>query len=421
MPCAEAQNGSRLIHLWSRFEWPVGVLLLLILLRPVIDMTWKWKNYAIGVSPLQVVGVLLPLFLLVAMWTRRGLLDGIAKRHAEVVAWLILCLFSGLAMLVDSPGTESLGILIKFILPGLLLFFGFLLLREREMFDHIALMFVLAALFPLMFVCFEIFVQPISTSVRSGVVRFVGPYAQVSVYGFYFSMGYLGAGYLVLKRGSWRWFTIVCIFVLVFGISTPWVVHVTTWVVLASLTVALLIGMLWQRLWLKSAILLLIAVCAPIAAFLLRPDPNYEKVLGPDFAILRGDAPIEHLGNSRGYIWEAFLKQYAGLPLHAKLLGVPFAVDESTIGTGFGAHNDFLRILLMSGAVGLLLYLLWLGRTIWVVWKLRGEWRFLGMGALIIWLGFSAGLTPTYIVPLMVGLLPLIGGLAVVTDYSYKY
>jgi O-antigen ligase len=197
-------------------------------------------------------------------------------------------------------------------------------------------------------------------------------------------------------------------------------VHLTTWAVLGGLLVVLLIAMAWRKDWWRAGVVIAVAVVVTVTSFSLRPKAEYENIVLPDVEVVKGVAPLWHFGNARGLIWKRYVDQYAALPLYAQLFGMTLAGEDEMSGTGFGAHNDFLRILMTTGVVGLLLYLIWLGRTVRAVFRLRGEWRFLGVGALVIWVGFSVGLTPTFIVPLSVGLLPILGGLGRITEINKR-
>jgi O-antigen ligase len=407
--------------IWHQSAAPVALLFLLVLLRPVLDTTWHWKETGFGVSLLQIVGVLLPLFLLWALWRRRKDMDSLLLwRHAEVIVWLLLSLFSGLAVLSASADAETAGMLVKFILPAVFIVFGMLYLRERPVLDRLAVVMALSVVVPLLFVLYEVVFGPMSLSTRSGVLRFSGPYAQVSVYGIHFSMGLLGVAYLYLRNRTNSLYLALLVVLSILALAIPWVVHMTTWAVIGGLFVVLIVTMLWRKEWLRVAVFVAIPVVVLFLSFSMRPSEDYARIVAPDIGVIRGDAPVEYFGNSRGLIWKNYLQQYAGAPVYAQLFGMPYSGQEDMSGTGFGAHNDFLRILMATGVVGLLLYFIWLVRTIRAVLKLRGELLFFGVGALIIWLGFSVGLTPTYIVPLSTVILPILGGLSEISRRNQR-
>ncbi len=417
------QKPSGRLHPWSFWSLgaaPIALFFLLVLMRPVIDTTWHWKNTGFGVSPLQIVGLLLPVFLLWALWRRHEGLIPLLRSNAEVLSWLLLSLFSGLALLIASMGADTAGMLVKFILPALFIVFGMLYLREIPVLDRLAMVMALSVVVPLLFVLYEVVFGPMSLSTRSGVLRYSGPYAQVSVYGIHFSMGLLGVAYLYLRSRTNALFLMLLVVMSILALAIPWVVHMTTWAVIGGLFAVLVFAMLWRKEWLRVAVFVAVPVVVLFLSFSMRSSEDYARIVAPDIGVIRGDAPPEYFGNSRGLIWKNYLQQYAGAPVYAQLFGMPFSGEENMSGTTFGAHNDFLRILMATGVLGLLLYLVWLGRSIVAVLKLRGELLFLGVGALIIWLGFSVGLTPTYIVPFSTVILPILGGLSEIARKERK-
>jgi len=401
-------------------EWPVAVLLVLILLRPLADVTWDWKH-TLGISPLQLIGVGLPFFLLWAVWRKTGDFSSFWRCHQVVTSgcvchrvvtsWLFLGFAAGVAALAVDPSKEAAGMALKFVLPGLLILFGFHYLRSELVLTRIAQAVLIAAIVPTGFILYELIFGPIGTSIRSGVIRYTGPYAQVSVYGIHFSMALMGAGYLALRRESAGWFYALLTLTALLAFSSAWVVHLTTWAVYMAVLSLLILFLILRRAWLKSGTLVAVAVLLTAAGFSIRSGEEYVPIVTPDIAVLEGEAPLAHFGNSRGLIWGNILSDFADLPLHAKLLGSSFSGRNYFGAAGFGAHNDFLRILMMSGIVGLLLYLTWLGLTIRAVLRLKGELRFLGLAAVVILLGFSVGLTATYIVPLGIVVMGILGGL----------
>jgi O-antigen ligase len=330
--------------------------------------------------------------------------------HAEVSIWTVLLLISAISSFVIASSAESRGFGIKYILPPLLILFGYRCLQDKEVMTRVAQVLLLAGIVPLLFLLYELVFGPISTSLRSGVLRIHGPYAQVAGYGIHLSMMLMAAGYLALKNKERSYFVILALLVAILSFSTAWLVHVSTWAVFLALLGLILLYLLRQRAWMKSLMILSIAVVSILCSFHLRSDQNYEWVLMPDVHVMTQDAPPEIFANSRGFIWENHLRDFHALPIYAQLFGSSLSGKNYFGGTGFGAHNDFLRILMATGIIGLLLYLVWLGRVIWSVFQSKGVVRFMGLAALIILLGYSVALTPTFIVPLAMVLLPVLAG-----------
>ena len=390
---------------------PVAVWLLLLLLRPAIDATWFLKNTDVGVSPLQVLGAGLPAFFVWAMWKRRGELASLLTSFWDVLLWGALLLLAALAAVIVDPGAESAGLALKFILPPLAILFGAVYLREESGWKYAAMAFAAAGLVPLLFLLYELIAGPMSTSLRGGVERYIGPYAQVSVYGLHLSLMLMGAGFLVLKYRS-RWsYILLLLFTAILALSAAFLVHVSTWAVWLGLTALIVITLARRAEWLPAALLLAIAVLFTAAGFYLRSDEDYRPVFMPDVEIITSDAPPEWFANSRGEIWSRNMNDYFHLPWYAKLAGSSLDGRNYFQATASGAHNDFLRILMATGAAGLLLYFLWLLRSAVAIGKERGERRYFGLGAMVILLGYSVALTPTYIMPLVTALLPVLGGM----------
>ncbi len=391
--------------------WPIGLWLLLLLIRPLLDATWFLKNTDLGFSPLQVVGAGLPAFFVWALWKWGKGFRTALTIHAEVTLWAVLLLTAAISSFAIASTTESLGFGIKYIFPPLLIYFGYRFLRDETVMTRVAQVLLIAGIAPLLFLLYELVFGPMSTSLRSGVSRLCGPYAQVSLYGIHLSMMLMAAGYLALKNNGRWYFTILAMLVAILSFSAAWLVHVSTWVVFLGLLGLIAFTLSLEKKWTRSSILVVLTIVCTAGGFALRPTQPYARILTPDVEVLAGERDITNFGNARGFIWEGHLADFSSLPLVAKLFGSSLSGTNYYGGTGFGAHNDFLRILMATGIIGALLYLIWLLRVIWAVLHLRGGVRFLGMAALIILLGYSVALTPTFIVPLAMVLLPVLGGM----------
>lgn len=374
---------------------------------------WFVKKTEVGVSPLQVLGAGLPAFFVWAMWKRRSELASLLESFWDVLLWGVLLLLAALSAVIVDPGGKSVVLAMKVILPPLAILFGAVYLREEGGWKYAAMAFAAAGLVPLLFLLYELIAGPMSTSLRGGVVRYIGPYAQVSVYGLHLSLMLLGASFLVLKyRSQWS-YVLLLLLTAILALSAAFLVHVSTWAVWLGLLLLILIFMLRRHDWRRSAFLLVIAALFTVAGFSLRPGSSYEMVLKPDVDIITKGAPPEWFANSRGEIWSRNINDYSHLPWYAKLLGSSLSGRNYLGGIAFGAHNDFLRILMATGAAGLMLYVLWLLRTVVAIGRERGERRYFGLGAMVILLGYSVALTPTYIMPLVTALMPVLGGMMV--------
>jgi O-antigen ligase len=394
---------------WKDDKIAVEVWLVVVGMRPVMDATWFLKNTDIGFSPLQVLGAGLPAFFVWALWRRRDGLAFMLKSHWDVLLWGLLLLVAGVSALVVQPDSESAGVALKFVLPPLLLLFGFLYVRDAATVRRLAWVLLLAGVVPVLFILYELIAGPMSTSLRSGVERYIGPYAQVSVYGIHFSLALMGAGYLAVSSRK-RWpFVALLLLIAVLAVSAAFVVHMSTWAVLLGITALILFFLLRGREWTRAALVAVCALTFTTAGFLLRPDQQYERIYAPDVEVISGDRDLTNFGNARGFIWRTNLETFASLPVIAQIFGSSLSGRNHFGATAFGAHNDFLRILLATGIIGLLAYLVWLGRTLFRVFRLKGEQQFMGLAALLILLGYSVALSATYIMPLVTALLPILG------------
>lgn len=398
--------------------WPVIVWLLLLLLRPLIDATWFLKETDVGVSPLQLLGAGLPAFFVWSIWKRRHALSSVLLDWWEIISWGVLLLVAATAVVVISPGQETMGLALKLVLPPLAIFFGVLYLREARARASAAIVLALAGVVPLLFLSYELIAGPMATSLRNEVQRYIGPYAQVSVYGLHLSLMLMGVGYLaIIYRSRWSYISLFLLVALL-AFSAAFLVHVSTWAVWLGLMGLIVLLFLLRGAWKPAVMLVGIAALFTIFGFTLRTEQPFQPVLMTDVQVLTNDAPPEWFANSRGLIWSNYLSDYLRLPLHAQIFGSSLSGRNDLGAMGFGAHNDFLRILMATGAAGLLLYLFWLARTTRAVLRSGGESRYLGLAALIILLGYSVALTPTFIMPLVTALLPVLGSLVTSGSHS---
>lgn len=429
------------------------VYFLLLIAQPLLAATWSLKHL-LPISPLQLIGALMAPFFVYTLssrslrgtrrtqslrgtqstqslrgpkdqkelWTQRArrretLISLLFTPHYSLYILLALCvLLSAILGLITSLGAWEMHVqhLLRTVLFIALPLFGVFYLSDREVLERVALYLLLAVIVPLGMLYYEILVGPINTSERSFSVRYIGLYAQVSVYGIHFALGVLGALYLAVKRGGTLYPTLLLVLLALLAFALPYVLHLSTYAILFALAVVALYVFLRSGKWWHAAALPVIAVALFAFSYTHSALGPMDAAYLPDVEVLKGERPVESIANARGFIWRDHLATWQRLPLQAQLFGYGFAGTGSfSSALGFGAHSDVLRILVTAGIIGLLCYAACILLLLRRIPALAIPERVLLIGALVIWLGYSVALTPSYIMPLMVVVLPIFGALSV--------
>ncbi len=331
------------------FNNPKLAFYLIFFTRPIIDMFWEYK-FKYGISPLYIVGALVPLLIIIYLVTHK-------KNIFEIksVSLILLFFFSGFITyvlnLIRFP-EESLGstiVLAKTVSAFSMMFVAPFLFYSRE--DVKKLLDV-------------IFLSAISAYVATGIAYFMGyrgvmtagehsnfyltAHGLLRISGVYegtFNLAYFSFFVLVIayfRRKDYlksKWSTIFLFFYILIALFFFYKTYArTAWGILA-LTVFL------YFLFKKKYHMIFFAASLFILLYFLIPEISYR--MWDVVEVLRGNLSFRSFGGGRGMLWEFHWRQFKTLPLLSKLFGARHVGNP---------ENQVLFLLEYFGIVGCVIY-----------------------------------------------------------------
>lgn len=379
-----------IIALLIAFDTKKG-LLAAVAVRPFIECFWQAKDMRFGLKPTEINGILLPLVIFFKVIIGK---DTKFIRSSFAVLWVLFTLYQILPTMLI--------IMERGITPGLDFFFrmlngfvGFYAFQEffykRADFKKLLLAFLIASIVPLSMSFYQ---NVIGGSIRTevtvlGLVRNIGFYHDSVSLRFY-SLQTLAATILYsayftqpgqrFKRGFLALWGIFSIFTIYRLFTKAGYLILAQWAVV------------WFFLKKQIVIFLLIIASGLVILSVSRFEwtEDIEAVYSKEIDAIQGEERFEKTFQGRWFGWIAALDWWIALPLPQKLIG--------SGKTGLGSHNDFLRALLGTGIIGLLLYLVLLSWALLKGWqnylKDPSPLNIMALMLLCMWGIDSIGLTP---------------------------
>jgi O-antigen ligase len=385
---------------WKRWvgtlPWLLRWFVFLVLLRPFIDGLFFLKNISPFLSPLNIVGVLTPFLCVIAMIRfHRPRMSGTDILFS---VWSVILIASSFfLLLIYSFSISSLEFFLKLSLPAFLFPFTRYFVNSRKNLHGILQTFLYSCFFAiLIFVYARLTGVSISEETR-GLERYSGFYADVANLGFYITLGFLVYAYLMIESRpgtispfrNWKFLAVILICLI--GLIN--IKHVTT------IGVFLSIFLLFVFYAFRSNFALVLLVGAFVGVFYFTLgretiEQNVDPLLRTEISVLKGEKEKERALHGRVSRWPEMFETFHSLPFYAILIGAPFSMEDIILIVTGGVHNDFFRILFLTGYLGLLFYLAFLLNISLKIRHNRIPERFLGWGSIIIIFLYSVTLLP---------------------------
>lgn len=368
---------------YKSLHWTRKWFVILNLIRPITDNFYELKKVSILLSPLYVIGVLTPIFIIASFSNKH-----FPKLYSSSVdipfrVWSIFVVMNCIFLYAIDTSVTVLGDIIKYIMPVLIFFYCRRFIRDKRDLLGICQTFIYAAIFPVILILYESFVNPIAIeymSGRGGGSRIRGGYGDLMNYALYSMCTFLIICYYFISKNHTvqlfrnkvttnlrhKWFLTVPIkpwfmFALfAFSILTLNAIkHVATWgVFLMMLTVFLSFNLKNIKGMLFVALFGLIIV--PFFS-----EDIYRKMIEPlidkEVRVVEGESDIKGLGNGRMTRWEKYFELWEQMPPIHHFVGVSFSgVQEAPIMMSLGMHSDYVRNLFFTGIIGVLFYVIFL-------------------------------------------------------------
>lgn len=398
---------------FNSLPWKFRWFVILILLRPLIDLAWDMKMPVFAASPLQIIGLLTPLIIFLLFLS--GQLT-IILRTGSVPArlffwWSILICVNAVLITVMDPDVDRIAISLKIGLPVYLYFFFRHFIRSRAHLDGILTTVLYSAVFPALMLTYEVLFSPIKTQVSRGLLRYEGGYADVANYGFYILFSTLIAGYFWLqgrdKSRQGRKITYWIFMILgICSIGLLKINHAASYFTFGALFMLFLFYSMKKGL--RGIFLALFLVFIAVGTFInFKAHEQIVPLVQTDIHVLEGEVdPVLAFHGRMGRWerhWDYFRDEISFVEQLFGFIGISRPYMASA-----GAHNDYLRILYSTGFVGLILYILLLAQIFLSSRHMPESHQFLVKGMLTIMLLMSISTTPTFYVIVNYTFIPLL-------------
>lgn len=364
---------------------------LIVLLRPVIDNFYELKNISIFVSPLYWVGALTPLLAIIAI-IRLKKIPSLQDHYLNV--WFgIVFLSSFFLVFNDGETTRKIEFALKLTAP----FFIYALCRRmvysQQSFAGLLTTFFYACLIAFAFIIYESIAGPITVQVSRGLERAHGGFADVMNYAIYLIYGLAILLYSFMNRGNQLYFFG---FLVLIAIGLLSIKHTTTFFAVFAL---LGVFTLMARSHLKLDRLLVFVIVVGVIAFFYYEgmSDTLSMTLEREREVLAGTRPESQMFHGRMSRWQWLWGDFLNQPLWAQLFGYPLSGNASFHIVGINVHNDFFRIIFLSGFVGFVFYLLFLIKSVHrAMGDLDKSKRFLSIANLLIIAVYSVTTLPFF-------------------------
>lgn len=401
---------------WKKMDWTKKWFAIFVLLRPLVDNFHYIKDYTSFLSPLYIVGVLTPVLIIMSL--QSGKLMKVIRNQADdyMRVWGIAIFLNCMFLLLHHFSIDNFGDTIKYITPVLLFVYLRHFIQSKEDVHFILQTFLYSSIFPLGMMLYETAFGPINATQlsegRGGGSRIRGEYGDSMSYAVYFIGAFLCYGYFFLvkifnpktdsKVSALR-------LLLVFGLCLFGVInirHVATWSVFITLVMLL---MYFNAKNAKGfAVVMFLGLI--ILPFFARSIYEYQirPLIEKEFSVLTGEKDIEYSFNGRMSRWEKYFAIWEDMPAYSHYFGVSFSgYKESVPMMGGGMHNDYVRLLFLSGIFGLILYLLFLLTIFFRRNNFKPPERFLIIGSWAVIVLYSVSTLPTLYLALMNFIFPV--------------
>jgi len=390
--------------IWMKSKpWILRWFILLVLLRPIIDNLFFLKRISPFLSPLYIVGVLTPFLAIYALAKfskpQKSTLDKFVK------IWSFFLLVGVFFVIIYDPlSKDSFEFLLKLTLPIYLYFFARLFIKNKRDLDGILTTFLFSGGFVAVILLYEVVFGAIRIVESRGMERIQGSFGDVVSYGIYLSFCFLIACYFYLsKKSEFTKQQKIRLLFVVGGLSLLTLVNIHHVASYSNFIGVLLLFMIFNFQANKGGAIVLSVLFFML--FYMFGQPLIEEKITPllqtDISVYEGDKGSDKLLHGRVGRWTKMYEKFTNQSIFAQFFGYPLSLNRSYQYVGVGSHNDYIRILFLSGYFGIFYYLVLLVVYFKKSMRLMSETKFLAFGTLGILMLFSISIVPTYYPPFM--------------------
>ena len=390
--------------IWIKSKpWILKWFILLVLLRPIIDNLYFLKEISPFLSPLYIVGVLTPIIVVYVLAKFPKPKKSSFDKYFKI--WSFFLLVGILFVIIFDPlSKDSFEFLLKLSLPIYLYFFVRVFIQNKRDLEGVLTTFLYSGGFVAVLLLYELLFGAIRIVESRGMERLQGSFGDVVSYGIYLSFCFLIAGYFYFsKKGEISKPKRMRLLAIVGGLSLLTLFNIHHVASYTTFVAILLLFMVFNFRGNKGGALVL-SLLFFLMFYLFGQSIIEEKItplLQTDISVYEGEKGSEKLLHGRVGRWTVMLDKFTDQNAFAQFFGYPLTLTRSYHYVGVGSHNDYIRILFLSGYFGLFYYLVLLIVFFKKAKKLEYSIKFLAFGTLGILMLFSISIVPTYYPPFM--------------------
>jgi hypothetical protein len=388
---------------------------ILILLRPIIDNFYELKETSVLASPLYIVGILTPLLVLFSFTSKNFSNENKAVHDVLIKVFAFFLFGNCLYFFFTQFSISALGDVVKYTTPILLYFYARSFIRSKQDLDGILFSCLIACIFPLGMLLYESFVNPIAieyiSTGRGGGSRIRGAYADIMNYAVYIVLFFITISYWFLSNlyGKTKLkinaiHVASALVLVVYALSR--IKHVSTW----SVTFFVFLLLMIHNLRNVKGLIFVVVLLTIISSFFAQSiyDSQIEPLIGKELKVIEGESETNHAFNGRMNRWERYFEIWEQMPMMNHFIGITSAnFPETDNMIGAGMHSDYVRLLFLTGFIGVAAYVLFILAVGSRYTQLRMPEKFLlasTVSALLLW---SVSTIPTLYAPLIYFMYPI--------------
>ncbi len=392
---------------WKRWvfsiHWTMRWFVLLVLIRPLLDSFQQFKEISPFISPLYIVGALTPILVIFSLIKMKR---PARSRFDQVFGLFSFFIVTGsfLVAFYEIGTLKSIQFLLKLTLPVYLFYYLRRFIRSRKDLDGIITTFMFSAVFVVCILLYEVTIGPIRVVESRGLERIQGYYGDVMNYSIYITMTFLCACYsFFLKNKQVRLNKRLIKISIVASIGILGLIKINH---AASLAIFSFIMLLFVQFNLKAnrSVALFIILLSLVGTGIFGREflaSHITPLVQKDVQVWKGEKEDRYLLHGRVGRWQMMWTEFSRQNMFIQFAGYPLLMKYSYHYVGVGSHNDYIRILFLSGYFGLMSFLLMLYSIFRRALKQLLPLRFLILGALGVLLLYAISTTPTFYAPLM--------------------
>ena len=382
---------------------------ILIIIRPLIDNFYELKQTSVLASPLYIVGVLTPVLILMSFTSKKFFNYNNAPQDFFLKVFAVFLFFNCIYFFATQLSITALGDVVKYTTPILLYFYARAFIQSKKDLDGIMFSCLIACIFPLGMLVYESIFNPIAieyiSTGRGGGSRIRGAYADIMNYAVYIILFFIIISYWFLtnlyvkSKLKINGFHVAAVLVfVVYALSR--IKHVSTWTVMFVVFILLIIHNLKNARGFIYVVILLTIISAFFAESLY--DSQIEPLIGKEIRVIEGESETNYAFNGRMSRWERYFEIWEQMPMSNHFIGITTAnFPETDNMIGAGMHSDYVRLLFLTGFIGVGSYVFFILAVGAKYSRLKMAEKFLLSATVCSLLLWSVSTIPTLYAPLI--------------------